>query len=206
MSAVEQDGVTLVPAANSPRSALDGPPRFAGDGTLTPDFYAVNTMQPPYQPSGNPPAASGSPLEANPNYPTTLPPQHETTMGDLLSEKGVGWAWYAGAWVLALKGYGGGLLPDFQYHHQPYNYFARYAPETKARAEHLRDGGLNGSAFIAAIDTGTLPPVTFYKPQGNLNEHAGYTDVLDGDRHIADRRLASGKKPAMAAHAGGGNV
>jgi phospholipase C len=28
--------------------------------------------------------------------------------------------------------------------------------------------------------------VTFYKPQGNLNEHAGYTDVESGDRHIAD--------------------
>ena len=31
-----------------------------------------------------------------------------------------------------------------------------------------------------------LPAVTFYKPQGNLNEHAGYTDVTDGDEHIAD--------------------
>src|SRR5207237_9258354 len=26
----------------------------------------------------------------------------------------------------------------------------------------------------------------FYKPQGNLNEHPGYTDVLDGDSDIAD--------------------
>jgi acid phosphatase len=50
----------------------------------------------------------------------------------------------------------------------------------------LKDGGLGGSEFIKAIDGGALPQVTFYKPQGNLNEHAGYTDVLDGDRHIAD--------------------
>jgi acid phosphatase len=28
--------------------------------------------------------------------------------------------------------------------------------------------------------------VAFYKPQGNLNEHAGYADVESGDRHIAD--------------------
>jgi acid phosphatase len=28
--------------------------------------------------------------------------------------------------------------------------------------------------------------VTFYKPQGNLNEHPGYTDALSGDKHIAD--------------------
>src|SRR6201987_593954 len=60
------------------------------------------------------------------------------------------------------------------------------APGTAARAEHLKDGGLGGSEFIKAIEGGGLPQVTFYKPQGNLNEHAGYTDVLDGDRHIAD--------------------
>jgi len=60
------------------------------------------------------------------------------------------------------------------------------APGTAARAEHLRDGGLGGSEFIKAVDSGALPQVAFYKPQGNLNEHAGYADVLDGDRHIAD--------------------
>jgi phospholipase C len=43
-----------------------------------------------------------------------------------------------------------------------------------ARAEHLKDGGLDGVEFIKAIDGGNLPQVTFYKPQGNLNEHPGY--------------------------------
>ena len=45
---------------------------------------------------------------------------------------------------------------------------------------------MNGVEFIKAIDAGQLPQVTFYKPQGNLNEHAGYADVLAGDQHIAD--------------------
>jgi acid phosphatase len=27
--------------------------------------------------------------------------------------------------------------------------------------------------------------VTFYKPQGNLNQHAGYASVAEGDAHIA---------------------
>ncbi len=45
---------------------------------------------------------------------------------------------------------------------------------------------MNGVAFIKAIDSGTLPQVAFYKPQGNLNEHPGYTDVMSGDRHIAE--------------------
>ena len=28
--------------------------------------------------------------------------------------------------------------------------------------------------------------MTFYKPQGNLNQHAGYANLTDGDAHIAD--------------------
>jgi acid phosphatase len=184
--AVEPDGTHLQIAANSPKSALDGVPKFVKDGNLTPDFYAVNTMQPPYQPSSNKPAPGGDPAYADPAKPTTLPPQTQQTIGDLLSAKGVSWAWYAGAWQAALEGNNAVPVPNFQYHHQPFNYFADMAPGTKARAEHLRDGGLGGSGFINAIDAGALPQVTFYKPQGNLNEHAGYTDVLSGDEHIAE--------------------
>jgi len=146
----------------------------------------VNTMQPPYQPSANGPAPGGNPAYADSAKPTTLPPQTEQTIGDLLSAKGVSWAWYAGAWQATLDGKNAVPVPNFQYHHQPFNYFADMAPGTAARAEHLKDGGLGGSEFIKAIDNGTLPQVAFYKPQGNLNEHPGYTDVLDGDRHIAD--------------------
>ncbi len=186
ISVVNPDGITLTPAANAPASAMDGIPKFVSDGNLTPDFYAVNTMQPSYQPSANRPSPGGDPAYANPNAPTTLPPQHEQTIGDQLSAKDIGWAWYAGAWQAALEGKGGGSIPDFQFHHQPFNYFANYAPGTPARSEHLKDGGLNGANFIHDIDAGVLPPVTFYKPQGNLNEHAGYTNVESGDRHIVD--------------------
>jgi len=186
VSVVDPDGVTLTPAPASPRSAMDGAPVFANDGTLTPDFYAVNTMQPPYQPSANKPAPGGDPAYADPDKPTTLPPQTATTIGDLLSEKGVSWAWYAGAWGSALDGKHPTPLPNFQYHHQPFNYYAAYAPGTAARAAHLKDGGLGGEAFIAAIDAGALPQVAFYKPQGDLNEHPGYADVLAGDQHIAE--------------------
>jgi acid phosphatase len=186
IAAVESDGATLQIAIDSPKSALEGPPKFVNDGNLTPDFYAVNTMQPPYQPSANGPAPGGDPAYANPAKPTTLPPQTEQTIGDVLSAKGVTWAWYAGAWQAALNGHNAVPVPNFQYHHQPFNYFAALAPGTAARAEHLKDGGLGGGEFIKAIDEGVLPQVAFYKPQGNLNEHPGYTDVLDGDRHIAE--------------------
>ncbi len=186
ISVVEPDGVTLKLAANSPPSALDGPPKFVSDGNLTPDFYAVNTMQPPYQPSHVKPAPGGDPAYADPSSASVLVPQTQQTMGDVLSAKGITWAWYAGAWQAVLDGKGGPPVPNFQYHHQPYNYYAAYAPGTPARAEHLLDGGMDGAKFIAAIDAGKLPQVAFYKPQGNLNEHAGYTDVRDGDAHIAN--------------------
>jgi phospholipase C len=186
IAAVAADGITLKVADNSPKSARGGIPKFVSDGNITPDFYAVNTMQPPYQPSSVKPVQGGDPALADPNQPTTLPPQTMRHVGDLLSEKGVSWAWYAGAWQVALDGQNAAPVPNFQYHHQPFNYFADMAPGTAARAEHLRDGGMNGVEFIRAIDAGNLPQVTFYKPQGNLNEHGGYTDVLSGDQHIAD--------------------
>ena len=186
IAVVEPDGVTLKLADNSPKSALEGEPKFVSDGNLTPDFYAVNTMQPPYQPSANPPAAGGDPAYADPAKPTTLPPQTVANIGDLLSDKGITWAWYGGAWQAVLDHGNSTPIPAFQYHHQPFNYFARYAPGTTERAQHLRDGGIGGSEFIKAIDAGSLPHVAFYKPQGNLNEHSGYADIESGDRHIAN--------------------
>jgi len=186
IAVVEAGGTSLKLADNSPKSAIDGVPKFVRDGQITPDFYAVNTMQPPYQPSANKPPPNGNPALADPKAETTLPPQSAQNIGDLLSAKGISWAWYAGAWQATLDGKNGTPMPNFQYHHQPFNYFADMAPGTAARAEHLRDGGLGGVEFLKAIDAGALPHVTFYKPQGNLNEHAGYAAVLAGDQHIAD--------------------
>src|SRR6516165_1242664 len=163
IAAVEADGVSLTLAPDSPKSALQGIPKFVNDGNITPDFYAVNTMQPPYQPSAVKPAQGGDPAYADPAAPTTLPPQTEATIGDLLSAKGVTWAWYAGAWQVALDGKPVQPPPIFQYHHQPFNYFAAWAPGTSARAEHLKDGGVDGVAFIKALDSAALPQVTFYK-------------------------------------------
>src|SRR5258708_1371023 len=47
-------------------SARDGAVQISGDGQVSPDGYTVNTVQPPYQPSGIPPAAGGSLDLANP--------------------------------------------------------------------------------------------------------------------------------------------
>ena len=195
----------LKTAPKSPRSALDGKPVFARSGNITPanyfgdgKFYAVNTMQPPFQPSGNPPAADGNVSYANPSDATTMPPQSAATIGDRLDAKRVPWAWYAGAWNAALADgrqppdkvrraiYAPETpagSPDFQPHHQPFNYYATFDPATgaAARAAHLKDY----DALVADAAAGRLPAVAFYKPQGNLNQHAGYASIAEGDAHIA---------------------
>ncbi|RFP09906.1 acid phosphatase [Duganella sp. BJB488] len=189
--------VRLTPSATAPSSVLNGAPAYANDGAITPAdasgmFYAVNTMQPPYQPSSNSYAADdGTRLYADTTKANTLPPQTQKNIGDLLTGKNIDWAWYAGAWkdttaaaTAAPRG-ANGNPPNFQYHHQPFNYFANMDPVKNAayRAAHLKD---YDSQFVADAANGTLPPVAFYKPQGNLNQHPGYASVADGDAHIAD--------------------
>ncbi len=190
---------------DSPASALRGPPRHVLDGEATPDGYAVNTTQPPYQPSRIRPAPGGDPRFADPKG-GPLPPQTARTIGDALSAKGVTWGWYAGAWNEALRD---GMqpagehpviyntapgAPNFVAHHQPFNYFAHFAPGTPERAQHLKDY----ADLAAAIERGTLPQVVFYKPQGTLNEHPGYADVLAGDVHIAELVARIKASPAWA--------
>ena len=174
---------------------------FSGGGVqVTPEGWSVNTSQPPYQPSGIAPSADGPATHANLNGVGTgdqlqvpLPAQTQTTIGDTLSAKGIDWAWYAGAYKAALAD---GMKPsqekrqviynkasespNFQAHHQPFNYYKRFAPGSKDREKHL----LDGEDFLHAIDNGTLPPVSFYKPAGKYTQHPSYTDVMTGDEHI----------------------
>ena len=171
-------------------------------GQVTPDGYSVNTSQPTYQPSGVAPAPDGPRTHADPrggklgqtNLGEPVPPQTAKTVGDTLSAAGVAWAWYAGAWNEAVAD---GMQPpeaarqviynrepkspNFQPHHQPFNYFARFAPGTADRTRHIKDG----TDFMSDIAAGKLPPVSFYKPAGRDTQHPSYTDIMSGDVHIA---------------------
>jgi acid phosphatase len=161
--------------------------------------YAVNTIQPPYQPY-----APGT-AEAR-----RLPPQTAPTIGDRLSAKHIDWAWYSGGWSNAngdvgAPGWTNGTGPTcsdpnaasnatfpncpdklFQYHHQPLNYFASFAPGTAARQAHLRDE----DEFIDAANGSRrhceLKPVSFIKPVGAENEHPGYASVSTGSDHLVE--------------------
>jgi acid phosphatase len=162
--------------------------------------YAVNTIQPPYQPTSS--------------NPTKLPPQHGMTIGDELSTAGLSWAWYAGGWSNAngdVNGPGwtngdGSACADpnsmpnpsfpycpnkvFQFHHHPFNYFAAFDPSTpnglSNRRAHLRDE----AEFIAKVQSSSsdcaLNQVSFIKPIGLENEHPGYTSESRGSDHLVD--------------------
>ena len=148
---------------------LDATGIMTKDGSVTPDGFAVNTVQPLNQPHAK-------------NVTDTaqlLPLQTMPTIGDRLSDKGISWAWYSGGWNDAVAG-----KPDplFQFHHQVFNYFANYADGKPARAEHLKDI----TDFQAALVNNSLPAVSFVKPLGADNEHPGYASVVQGQQYVAD--------------------
>ena len=128
--------------------------------------FAVNTIQPGVAPHGT---GQYLPLIHDARYPN---------IGDRLSAKGISWNWYSGGWDDAESGHPGAL---FQYHHQPFNYFAAYAPGQPGRT-HLKDE----KKFIAAVKSGHLPAVSFVKPYGAENEHPGYASESNGSDHLVD--------------------
>ncbi|MDX6300582.1 MAG: hypothetical protein QOF53_1796 [Nocardioidaceae bacterium] len=137
--------------------AISDPVAACGD-------FAVNTVQPSSPPFGTGPRI---PLIDDRTYPN---------IGDRLSADGISWSWYAGGWKDAAAGHPGKL---FQFHHQPFNYFAAYAPGQPGR-RHLKDE----SAFVSALARGRLPKVSFVKPYGAENEHPGYSSEPNGSDHL----------------------
>ncbi|WP_159729344.1 acid phosphatase [Methylosinus sp. Ce-a6] len=172
---VDETTGLLARAEDSPPSAHIAPPRYRKSGPVTRDGYAVSTLQPP---------TPLSPLDAPTPAGHGLPPQTQPTIGDLLSKKGVSWAWYAGGWNDMRAGrIRQRQAPEFfQTHHQPFLYFANFAPGTPERELHLKDA----EDFFAAADAGTLPAVSFYKPIGKFNQHPHYADLESGDAHLAE--------------------
>jgi phospholipase C len=160
---------TAVPVfPNAPeaiRAKADATGRVVSDGAVTPDGFVVNTAW-----TVNTPHLGVIPREQ------LVPNQTMPTIGDRLSEKNISWAWYSGGWDDAVAGH---PAPLFQFHHQPFAYFANYADGKPARAQHLKDE----KEFFAAASAGTLPAVSFIKPLGDANEHPGYTDLMAGEQH-----------------------
>ncbi|MBY0408018.1 MAG: hypothetical protein K2Q01_10025, partial [Rickettsiales bacterium] len=115
-------------------------------GSVTPDGYAVNTAF----------AANGPHPKALTGSAKLMPPQTLPTIADRLEKAGVSWAWYAGGWDDANAGRPSEL---FQFHHQPFVYFAGFERGGARREAHLKDV----KDFLHDLAAGTLPAVSFYK-------------------------------------------
>jgi phospholipase C len=153
---------------------------------LAPDFLNTTVSPNNLLPSQN---------DSDPTKPNYIP-----TIGDLLDNAGVAWKWYSGGWDNALAGSPSNPAnngktsindpadPNFQWHHQPLAYYDNFAPwlangqRNPLSAAHLQDE-LN---FFQDLSAGNLPAVSFIKPLGPDNEHPGYTDLLQGQQHVAD--------------------
>ncbi len=163
------------------QAQLDGRGTLIKDGIVTPDGYAVNTaftVNQPHPPNITDPGR-------------LVPNQAVPTIGDRLSERGISWAWYSGGWRDALAGHAD---PLFQYHHQPFAFFAQYADGTSAKTQHLKDE----QDFLVDLRAGALPAVAFVKPLGPDNEHPGYASLLRGQQHVAGLVKAVMNSPVWA--------
>ena len=76
----------------------------------------------------------------------------------------------------------------FQYHHQPFNYFAAFSRDTAAgqanRAAHLKDEQEFIQLAQGSSSQCNLKAVSFVKPIGQENEHPGYASESGGSSHL----------------------
>lgn len=160
------------------RYELDPKGEILKDGILTPDGYAVNTIQPFHPPFKT--------KYADPQ--SRLSPQTYDTIGDRLSAKKIAWGWYSGGFDQAVAGEGAEV--NYQYHHNPFLYFVRYAPGSEGRS-HLKDE----KQFFSELSQGNLPNVVFFKPSASDNQHPGYASIRAADEKVKEIVEAVRSKP-----------
>jgi acid phosphatase len=191
------DQLKDLPLTASCHSSL---PRLPTPAGIVCGDYAVNTIQPveqPYRP--------GTARHKR------LPLQTVPTIGDRLTAAGIDWAWYSGGWSNAngdinapgwTNGHGSTCTDSatiahakfphcphqlFQFHHQPFNYYAAYAEQSSGnplRQQHLADEEEFTQLAQQSIQTCQLKPVSFIKPMGAENEHPGYSSQSAGSTHL----------------------
>lgn len=170
-------------AADAPRWSKDKPlpqdvvaqenaqGKMVRDGMVTPEGYVVNTAQ-----------SENIPHDPTTPFKNLVPPLDLPTIGDRLTDRPrpVSWAWYAEGFNDALAGKADKL---YEYHHQPFIYFARYSDPKdpkKVDRKHLRDK----EEFLSDLRQGKLPSVCWIKALGENDEHPGYSDIQAGQEYV----------------------
>ena len=169
--------------------------------------YAVNTMLPWFQPTGTGFANKIRPIDNS----TT-----DMTIGDLMTDGGVSWAYYGGGWDNASGNVGGrgwtngtagpcsdptgppnGAPADGagnpggwpycpHYSYQQHHYPFAYFTRYNSASGPDRVHLQDEQDFLWAAANGHLPRVSFVKPVGIENEHPGYASEPDGSDHLVD--------------------
>jgi phospholipase C len=146
-------------------------------------FYMINNDNPGFLPDGTIDAAGimrgGS-----------VPPTNVRTIGESLNEKRISWAYYGGAYNAAVKltqleEQGGTTTDPTILIGAAYCNICNFESYSNAimgvpaqRAAHIKDA----TDFFAAVDAGTLPAVSFVKPDGLLDGHPASSkeDLFEG--------------------------
>jgi phospholipase C len=142
-------------------------------------FYMVNNDSPGFLPDGTVDtkgiAKGGS-----------IPPSNVRTIGEALNEKGISWAYYGGAYnaAVALQHNPSSTDPTVQIGASYCNicnfesYTNAIMGDAAQRTAHIKDA----TDFFAAVDDGSLPAVSFVKPDGLLDGHPASSkeDLFEG--------------------------
>jgi len=140
-------------------------------------YYLLNNYNPGYYGSGKSAYADIT----NPNETVfTIPPSPLRTIGDELIEKNISWAYYGDQWNTYLANPDGNYVTaDNTYCNicNPFQYTTSIMTSPSGRS-HLRDT----VELYQAIKDGTLPAVSFVKPDGWLDGHPASSklNLLEG--------------------------
>jgi len=129
-------------------------------------FYLLNNYNPGYYGNGNSAYAD----IGNPNETVfTIPPSPLRNIGDELNERNISWAYYGDQWSAYLANPDGNYVtPDNTYCNicNPFQYSTSIMTSASGRS-HNQDT----TVLYQAIQNGTLPAVSFVKPDGWLDGH-----------------------------------
>jgi phospholipase C len=148
-------------------------------------FYMINNLSPGFLPNGqidSAAIASGA----------KVPPSGLRTIGDALNEKNISWAYFGGGYAAAARvANGTPLSPIDQLVALTYcdicnfvSYTSSIMGDPAQRQAHVRDA----TDFFAALDAGTLPAVSFLKPDALLDGHPA-SSKLDLFEAMTDKIL-----------------